>query len=41
VVLLNKTDLVTPEELETVERTVRAINPSARIHRTERAVGTA
>jgi G3E family GTPase len=37
VVLLNKTDLVTPEELETVERTVRAINPSARIHRTERA----
>ncbi|MBC7283883.1 GTP-binding protein [Hoeflea sp.] len=37
VVILNKTDLVTPEELETVERTVRAINPSARIHRTERA----
>lgn len=37
VVLLNKTDLVSPEELETVERTVRAINPSARIHRTERA----
>ena len=37
VVVLNKTDLVTPEELEAVERTVRAINPSARIHRTERA----
>jgi Ni2+-binding GTPase involved in maturation of urease and hydrogenase len=37
VVLLNKTDLVTPEELESIERTVRAINPSARIHRTERA----
>ncbi|MEM5470135.1 GTP-binding protein [Hoeflea sp. AS60] len=37
VVILNKTDLVTPEELESVERTVRAINPSARIHRTERA----
>ena len=37
VVVLNKTDLVTPEELEVVERTVRAINPSARIHRTERA----
>ncbi|MDP3526459.1 MAG: GTP-binding protein [Hoeflea sp.] len=37
VVILNKTDLVTPEELEAVERTVRAINPSARIHRTERA----
>ena len=37
VVVLNKTDLVSPEELEAVERTVRAINPSARIHRTERA----
>jgi len=37
VVILNKTDLVSPEELESVERTVRAINPSARIHRTERA----
>ena len=37
VVLLNKTDLVTPEELDAIERTVRAINPSARIHRTERA----
>jgi G3E family GTPase len=37
VVLLNKTDLVTPEELDDVEHIVRAINPSARIHRTERA----
>ncbi|KJS15017.1 MAG: cobalamin biosynthesis protein CobW [Hoeflea sp. BRH_c9] len=37
VVILNKTDLVTPEELDRIERTVRAINPSARIHRTERA----
>lgn len=37
VVLINKTDLVSPEELETVERTVRALNPSARIHHTERA----
>ena len=37
VVLLNKTDLVSPEELERIEATVRAINPSARIHRTERA----
>ena len=37
VVLLNKTDLVTPEELATVEATVRAINPHAIIHRTERA----
>eukprot|EP01133_Synstelium_polycarpum_P027807 gene27807-33622_t len=37
VVLLNKTDLVTPEELTAVEATVRAINPYAVIHRTERA----
>ncbi|CAN7342847.1 CobW family GTP-binding protein [Pararhizobium sp. LjRoot238] len=37
VVLLNKTDLVTPEELARVEATVRVINPSARIHRTERS----
>lgn len=37
VVLLNKTDLVSPEELAKVEATVRAINPYARIHRTERS----
>lgn len=37
VVLLNKTDLVTPEELAKVEATVRVINPSARIHRTTRS----
>ncbi|SMC99889.1 GTPase, G3E family [Fulvimarina manganoxydans] len=37
VVLLNKTDLVTPEELAKVEATVRAINPTAVIHRTTRA----
>ena len=37
VVILNKTDLVTPEELASVEATVRAINPHARIHRTSRA----
>jgi G3E family GTPase len=37
VILLNKTDLVTPEELAKIEATVRAINPSARIHRTERS----
>lgn len=37
VVLLNKTDLVTAEELDVVERTVRAINSAAYIHRTERA----
>ncbi|MFC6488079.1 CobW family GTP-binding protein [Nitratireductor sp. GCM10026969] len=37
VVVLNKTDLVGEEELAAVEATVRAINPSARIHRSERA----
>ena len=37
VVLINKTDLVTPQELATIEATVRAINPHAVIHRTERA----
>jgi G3E family GTPase len=37
VVLLNKTDLVSPEELEAVERRIRGLNPHARIHRTERA----
>lgn len=37
VIVLNKTDLVSAEELARVEATIRAINPSARIHRTERA----
>ena len=37
VVVLNKTDLVTPEELEKVEATIRAINPAAKIHRTQRS----
>jgi G3E family GTPase len=37
VVVLNKTDLVTPGELAQVEATVRAINPGARIHKTSRA----
>ncbi|MCB1488091.1 MAG: GTP-binding protein, partial [Bauldia sp.] len=36
VVILNKTDLVTPEELAEVERRIRAINEHAVIHRTER-----
>lgn len=37
VVILNKTDLVDETELRKIEATVRAINPSARIHRAERA----
>jgi G3E family GTPase len=37
VILLNKTDLVTPEELAAVETQIRAINRFALIHRTERA----
>ena len=37
VVVLNKTDLVSPDELRQVEATIRAINPGARIHRTQRA----
>jgi G3E family GTPase len=34
VILLNKTDLVTPEELREVEARIRAINPYARLHKT-------
>ncbi|MDX2203371.1 MAG: GTP-binding protein [Hyphomicrobiaceae bacterium] len=37
VILLNKTDLVSPAELADVERRIRAINPYARLHRTERS----
>ncbi|WP_127521603.1 GTP-binding protein [Mesorhizobium sp. Z1-4] len=37
VVVLNKTDLVSAEELAQVEATVRAINPAAQIHKTERS----
>jgi G3E family GTPase len=36
IILLNKTDLVTPEELHDVESRIRAINPYAKVHRTER-----
>jgi G3E family GTPase len=36
VILLNKTDLVGADELGDVERRIRAINPHAIIHRTER-----
>jgi len=37
VVLLNKTDLVTPEEVNRIEQVIRVINPSARIYHTERS----
>ncbi len=38
VVLLNKTDLVSADELADVEHLIRAINPTAPIHRTTRSV---
>jgi G3E family GTPase len=37
VILLNKADLVTPAELDEVEARIRAINPYATLHRTERS----
>jgi G3E family GTPase len=37
VILINKTDLVTPAELAEVEARIRAINPYATLHRTERS----
>ncbi|MEA2903796.1 MAG: hypothetical protein QOI12_1183 [Alphaproteobacteria bacterium] len=37
VILINKTDLVKPEELEEIEARIRGINPYAKVHRTERA----
>lgn len=36
VIVLNKVDLVTPEELTSVEAAIRAINPYAKLHRTTR-----
>ncbi|MCP4382974.1 MAG: GTP-binding protein [Hyphomicrobiales bacterium] len=36
VILLNKTDLVSPEQLKAVESRIRAINSHAVLHRTER-----
>jgi G3E family GTPase len=36
VIVLNKTDLVSPEELDDVEARIRSINPYARVHRTRR-----
>ena len=37
VILINKTDLVSAEELDDVEARIRGINPYARLHKTERA----
>jgi G3E family GTPase len=37
VILLNKTDLVTPAELESLERAIRKMNAVAKIHRTKNA----
>ena len=37
VILINKTDLVTPAELEELEARIRGINPYAKLHRTQRA----
>ena len=37
VIVLNKIDLVSPEELEAVEARIRAINPYASLHRTQNA----
>ena len=36
VIVLNKTDLVSPAELREVEARIRAINPYAKLHKTER-----
>jgi G3E family GTPase len=37
VILINKTDLVSAEELQEVEARIRGINPYAKVHKTERA----
>src|SRR5277367_1735176 len=37
VILINKTDLVSPDELHEVEARIRGINPYAKVHKTERA----
>jgi G3E family GTPase len=36
VILVNKTDLVSPEQLGELEKRIRALNPYAALHRTER-----
>jgi len=38
VILLNKTDLVSPDELSDVEARIRGINPYAKLHKTKRAM---
>ena len=38
VLLLNKTDLTTPEEVDDLEERLRALNPAARIYRTRQGV---
>ncbi len=35
-IVLNKTDLVSPAELREVEARIRAINPYAKLHRAQR-----
>src|ERR1700739_3362141 len=35
--MINKTDLVSPDELSDVEARIRGINPYAKLHRTQRA----
>ncbi|HEY5216191.1 MAG TPA: GTP-binding protein [Pseudolabrys sp.] len=37
VILINKADLVSPGDLDELEARIRAINPYAKVHRTERA----
>ncbi len=37
VILINKTDLVSPDELSEVEARIRGINPYAKVHKTQRA----
>jgi G3E family GTPase len=37
VILINKTDLVSPDELSEVEARIRGLNPYARVHKTQRA----
>ena len=41
VILINKADLVSPEELADVEARIRGINPYARVHKTERCADRA